>query len=381
MSRDCSASRPRPVGVVPALWGCALVLPLAAGCAQRRSGGPPAVPVSVATAEPRTVPFEVTAPGTVEPLQAVAVSAQVSGIVTRVRFREGDQVQAGDVLVQLDPRPYRNALQQAEAALARDLVQLANARRQVERYQSLARNEYITSEQFEALQTAAQALEATVKADSAAVDNARLNLEYTTIRSPISGRTGSLLIKEGNVVRAPGSGPLVTVNQMQPILVRFAIPAPYLPVVRRYQDRGLVVRAQPANDTTSLAGTLVFVDNAVDTTTGTILLKARFDNEDGKLWPGQFVTATLLLYEERDVIVVPQAAVVEAEGGNYVYVINSREQAETRPVTLGRSVGEDVIVASGLAPGETVVTDGQLRLVPGARVQIRNAANPRRGGS
>jgi len=335
----------------------------------------------VATAETRTVPFEVTAPGTVEPLQAVAVSAQVSGIVTQVRFREGEQVRAGDVLVQLDPRPYRNALQQAEAALARDLVQLANARRQVERYQSLARNEYITSEQFEALQTAAQALEATVKADSAAVDNARLNLEYTTIRSPISGRTGSLLIKEGNVVRAPGSGPLVTVNQMQPILVRFAIPAPYLPVVQRYQDRGLLVRAQPANDTTVLSGTLVFVDNAVDTTTGTILLKARFDNRDGKLWPGQFVTATVVLYEERDVIVVPQAAVVEAEGGNYVYVIDAQERAETRQVTLGRSVGEDVIVAQGLAPGETVVTDGQLRLVPGARVQIRNAANPRRGGS
>jgi multidrug efflux system membrane fusion protein len=151
--------------------------------------------------------------------------------------------------------------------------------------------------------------------------------------------------------------------------------------VRQYQERGLVVRAQPGNDTTSLTGTLIFVDNAVDTTTGTILLKARFDNQDGKLWPGQFVTATLVLYEERNVIVVPQAAVVEAEGGNYVYVINGEQQAETRPVTLGRSVGEDVIVASGLAPGETVVTDGQLRLVPGARVQIRNAANPRRGGS
>ena len=381
MNSSYRPGRSRRAGVVHAVWLCGLVLPLVAGCAKRRSGGPPAVPVSVVTAEARTVPFEVTAPGTVEPLQTVAVSAQVSGIVTRVRFREGEQVQAGDVLVQLDPRPYRNALQQAEAALARDLIQLANARRQVARYQSLARNEYITSEQFEGLQTAAQALEATVKADSGAVDNARLNLEYTTIRSPISGRAGSLLIKEGNLVRAPGSGPLVTVNQMQPILVRFAIPASYLPVVRQYQDRGLLVRAQPANDTTLLAGTLVFVDNAVDTTTGTILLKARFDNQDGKLWPGQFVTATLVLYEERDVIVVPQAAVVEAEGGNYVYVITAQEQAETRQVTLGRSVGEDVIVARGLAPGETVVTDGQLRLVPGVRVQIRNVANPRRGGS
>jgi len=365
------------VGVRAGCW-VLVAVPLGLACSNRRQGAPPAVPVTATQAEQRTVPFEITAPGTVEPMRAVAVSAQVTGIVTAVRFREGDDVREGEVLVQIDPRPYRNALQQAQATLARDLIQLANARRQVERYKGLAQSEYITSEQFEALETTSQSLEATIQSDSAAVDNARLNLEYTTIRAPISGRTGSLLIKEGNVVRAQGSGPLVTLNQTQPILVRFAVPAPLLPIIRQHQDSSLVVRVRPTSDTTSLSGTLIFVDNAVDTTTGTIMLKARFPNTDAQLWPGQFVTTTLVLYEERDVIMVPVPAVVEAEGGNYVYVVGEDNKAQTRPVVVGRTVGDDVVVTQGLTAGETVVTDGQLRLVPGARVQIRNLQAPAR---
>jgi len=367
----------RMVGVRAGCW-VLVAVPLGLACSNRRQGAPPAVPVTATQAEQRTVPFEITAPGTVEPMRAVAVSAQVTGIVTAVRFREGDDVREGEVLVQIDPRPYRNALQQAQASLARDLIQLANARRQVERYKGLAQSEYITSEQFEALETTSQSLEATIQSDSAAVDNARLNLEYTTIRAPISGRTGSLLIKEGNVVRAQGSGPLVTLNQTQPILVRFAVPAPLLPIIRQHQDSSLVVRVRPTSDTTSLSGTLIFVDNAVDTTTGTIMLKARFPNTDAQLWPGQFVTTTLVLYEERDVIMVPVPAVVEAEGGNYVYVVGEDNKAQTRPVVVGRTVGDDVVVTQGLTAGETVVTDGQLRLVPGARVQIRNLQAPAR---
>jgi multidrug efflux system membrane fusion protein len=350
-------------------------------CGDPREARQTSVPVTVARAEQRSVPFEIAAPGTVEPMRAAAVTAQVSGMVTTVRFREGDEVREGAVLVEIDPRPYRNALEQAEATLARDVVQLENARRQVERYRSLAQDAGIAAEQFESLQATAQGLEATVKSDSANLDNARLNLEYTSIRAPISGRTGSLLIKEGNVVRAQGSGPLVTVNQTRPILVRFAVPAPHLPMIRRYQDGSLVVRVQANNDTTELSGTLVFVDNAVDTTTGTIMLKARFDNADGALWPGQFVTSTLVLYEERDAVVIPIPAVVEAEGGNYVYVVDGDGKATTRPVVVGRSVGDDVIIADGLAAGETVVTDGQLRLVPGARVQVRNLQDPRQGGT
>jgi len=355
----------------------AVVVLGACGGQERQEG--PRVPVTVARAEQRTVPYEITAPGTVEPLRAAAVTAQVTGIIVSVRFREGDDVREGQVLAEIDPRPYRNALDQAEAALARDVIQLETARRQVERYRSLAQDASIAAETFESLQTTARALEATVKSDSANLDNARLNLEYTSIRAPISGRTGSLFIKEGNVVRAQGSGPLVTVNQTRPILVRFAVPAPNLPLIRRYQDSSLVVRVRANDDTTSLIGTLVFVDNTVDTTTGTIMLKARFDNADARLWPGQFVTTTAVLFEELDAVVIPIPAVVEAEGGSYVYVIGDDDQAATRPVVVGRTVGDDVIVTDGLQAGETVVTDGQLRLVPGARVQIRNVQDPRRG--
>jgi len=301
-------------------------------------------------------------------------------MVTSVRFREGDEVRQGEVLAEIDPRPYRNALDQAEAALARDLVQLETARRQVERYRSLARDASIAAETFESLQSTAQGLEATVKSDSANVDNARLNLEYTSIRAPISGRTGSLLIKEGNVVRAQGTGPLVTVNQTRPILVRFAVPAFNLPTIRQYQDGNLEVRVQANDDATARIGRLVFVDNTVDTTTGTILLKGQFANADDVLWPGQFVTATLVLYEQKNAVVVPLSAVVDAEAGSYVYVVGEDETAATRPVVVGRAIGEDVIVTDGLAAGETIVTDGQLRLTPGARVQVRNV-QPVGGGA
>jgi multidrug efflux system membrane fusion protein len=352
-------------------WVLAILL-VAVACSTGRQGASPPVPVTVARAEQTSVPFEITAPGTVEPMRAVTVTAQVSGIITAVHFREGDYVQEGSVLLEIDPRPYRNALRQAEAALTRDMIQLANARHQVDRYQSLAQTSGITAEQFESLQTAAHALEATLKSDSANLDNAQLNLEYTTVRAPISGRTGSLLIKEGNVVRAQGSTALVTVNQTDPILVRFAAPAPSLPLIQRFQDRRLEVRARAPTDSTDLTGTLVFVDNAVDTTTGTIMLKAEFDNSAGTFWPGEFVTATLVLYEERGVVVVPIPAVVDAEAGNYVYVVGEDDRVAMQPVVVGRSVGDDVIVTEGLTGGETVVTDGQLRLVPGAQVQIRN---------
>lgn len=370
-------------------------LALAAGCQEQRRGPPPAVPVTVTKVVRQQVPFEITAPGTVEAVRAVQVSAQVSGILTSVRFREGDEVEQGQVLATIDSRPYRNALQQAEAALSRDIVQLENARRQVARYQSLAQSEYVTDEQYQSLRTNAEVLAAAVKSDSAAVDNARLNLEYTVIRAPISGRTGSLLIKEGNLVRAPGSPPLVVVNQTRPIQVRFSVPAPYLPEIRRRFDDSLEMRVRTSTDTTQLRGRLLFVDNAVDTTTGTIVLKGRFDNDEGILWPGQFVTATLRLYSE-DVMVVPQPAVMIGDGSNYVFVVGADQKVTTRTIQVGRQVGDLIIVTSGLDTAETVVTDGQLRLTQGARVEIQapqdgvtatdgqpadsSASRPRRGG-
>ncbi len=352
-------------------WGL-VALVVVAGCREERRAGISAVPVTVAKAERRTVPFEVSAPGTVEPIRAVAVTAQVSGLVTGVRFREGDLVEAGQVLVEIDPRPYRNALQQAEASLARDLIQLDNARRQVERYQGLAQSEYITSEQYETLKTNAAALAATIQSDSAAVSNARLNLDNTTIRAPISGRTGSLLIKEGNLVRAQGGEPLVLVNQIRPILIRFAVPASFLPTIRARRGDELVVKAVPGQDSTELVGRLLFVDNAVDTTTGTILLKGQFANADGMLWPGQFATATLILYQEKDAILVPTPAIVAGEAGSYVFIVTPEKKAAVRTITVGRTVGEFQIVTSGLEVGETVVTDGQLRLTEGSTVDIKN---------
>src|SRR6185503_469231 len=214
-----------------------------AGCrTEQRRGGQQSIPVTVARAEQREVPYEISAPGTVEAINAVQVASQVPGIVTSVRFREGDEVKQGQVLFTIDSRPYRNALQQAQAALARDVVQLTNAQRQVDRYQTLAKSEYVTDEQYQALKTTADGLVATLQSDSAAVDNARLNLEYTTIRAPLSGRTGSLLIKEGNLVRAPGSGGMVMINQTRPIQVRFSVPANYLPEIRQRQAENLKVR-------------------------------------------------------------------------------------------------------------------------------------------
>ncbi len=349
-----------------------LTLLASSACSERARPPQPAVPVTVAKAEERPVPFEVTAPGTVESIRAVALASQVSGVVTSVKFHEGDEVTAGQVLFQLDQRPYRNALQQAEAVLARDLVGQINAQRQVDRYQALAKSEYVTDEQYQALKATADGLAATLKSDSAALDNARLNLEYTTIRAPISGRTGSLLIKEGNLMRAPGTGSMVLLNQTKPIQVRFSVPASYLPEIRQRQGENLKVRVTPGNDAhAALMGELAFVDNAVDTTTGTIMLKGRFDNAEGVLWPGQFVTATLVLYVQNS-IVVPAPAVMNGEQGPYIFVITPEKKAATRPVEVGRTVEDVVIVTKGIAIGETVVVDGQLRLTPNARVDIKS---------
>ena len=357
------------------LVGTILLLPLLA-CGGGRRQAPPPVPVTVAQAHYQDIPYDLTANGTVEPMRTVAVASQVSGMVMRVGFREGDDVAERQLLFQIDPRPYDNALEQARAALARDVAQLENAQAQVTRYEGLSQSKDVTTEQFDAMKTAAAAQAAAVQADSAAVANARLNLEYTDIRAPIGGRTGSVLVKAGNLVVASSTTPLVVINQLQPIQVRFAVPASYLPQVRQYAVTGteLAVTAEPANDSTGpLHGVLTFVDNAVDSTTGTIMLKARFANADERLWPGEFVTTTLRLYVQRQALIIPSSAIINGSSGSLVFVIGSDGRAATKDVTVGRSVGDDVIVDGGLAAGETVVTDGQLRLTAGAKVEIKPA--------
>src|ERR1700752_934596 len=264
-------------------------------CGSNRGAPPPQGPVRVARAERRAVPYELEATGTVEAIRAVDVMPQVNGTILRVNFREGDEVGAGQVLFEIDPRPYRAALQQSEAALLRDLTQARSAAREAARYRELAVTNTVTQEDYEQKQATADAAAALVQSDSAAASLARLNLDYATVRAPIGGRTGRLLLHEGNVVRA-GSDPLVSIVQIRPILVRFPVPATNLPALRKRAGQELVVIAMPSRDSAAaVRGVLSFVDNQVDTTTGSVLLKARFANQDKGLWPGEFVSVTLVL--------------------------------------------------------------------------------------
>jgi membrane fusion protein, multidrug efflux system len=358
-----------------------LVLLLLAACSDRDPAPPPPVPVTVATAERRDVPFELAATGQVEPLQTVAVQAQVGGILRRIAFREGQEVQRGQILFELDPRPYRAALDQAQAALVRDSAQAANAAQEADRYRSLAEKQYVTAQQYEQVQTNAASTQATLAGSRAAVEEARLNLQYATIRAPITGRTGSLLLREGNLVRANAEQPLVTINQIRPILVRFAVPAPNLPLLQEHRGKDIIVRAEPGGGGEPSEGSLTFIDNAVDTATGTILLKGRFPNDDGSLWPGAFVSVRLQLYVEPNALVVPSSAIVAGQQGSFVYVIQRDSSAATRAVTVSRTAGDYAIVNGDVQPGDRVVTDGQLRLRQGAKVQIKAAADTSRLGA
>jgi multidrug efflux system membrane fusion protein len=351
----------------------------ALGAACRKDAPPPrpSVPVTVASVEQRSVPQEISAIGTVTPIQTVAVRSQVGGTLMRVGFREGDDVRKRQVLFRIDARPFRAALDQAVANLARDQAQLTNARAQVTRYEELARNNLATQEQFDQMKANADALDAALKADSAAVQTARLNLEYTTIRAQIAGRSGNLLLREGNLIPANGPTPLVVINQLQPIAVSFSVPQQYLDDIQRFSARHVLdVRIRPANDSTAtLTGQLTFVNNQVDTTTGTIQLKATFPNGDRKLWPGEFVAVSLVLDVEQDVLTIPAQAVMTGQAGTFVYVLKDDGTARTQSVTVGRAADDLVVIATGLAAGQRVVTDGQLRLVPGARVTVKTGTS------
>jgi multidrug efflux system membrane fusion protein len=346
-----------------------------------RSTPPPAaptVPVSVASVTRGPAPNVVTADGVVEPMQTVRVAAQVSGLVTDVAFRESDTVRKGQVLFRIDPRPYAAALAQAEGNLARDVAQAANAGRDAERYDALVKQDYVTRSQADAQRATAAALAATVGADRAAVAKARFDLDNTVVRAPIAGRTGSLLVRQGNLVEANPAQPLVVINQIDPILVRFALPAlAFAEIQRRGLARALPVRVAPAaSEADTVSGWLTFVDNAVDTTTGTVQLKGKFANADGRLWPGQFVAASLQLDVQPDALLVPAAAVQMGQQGTYVFVVGSDDRAAMRPIDVGRTLGGAVVVTRGLAAGERVVTDGQARLGPGVRVRVVPNAPP-----
>jgi multidrug efflux system membrane fusion protein len=361
------------------LFLAALGLVGLAACGSRGGVAPPRVPVSVARVERRAVPYELDATGTVEPIRSVDVLPQVNGTILRVHFAEGNEVAAGQVLFEIDPRPYRAALQQAEGALLRDLTQAQSAAREAARYKILAATNTVTQEDYEAKQATADAAAAAVRSDSAAAAIARLNLEYATVRAPIGGRTGRLLLHEGNLVRA-GSDPLVSIVQLRPILVRFSVPAINLPALRQRAGQQFKTIVLPTRDSASaVQGILSFVDNQVDTTTGSVLLKARFPNHDGALWPGEFVGVTLVLGVQNDAVVVPNQAVMQGQQGTYVFVVNTDGTAATQPVTVERML-DSLSVVVGVPAGALVVTDGQLRLTPNAKVDIRGGPTTESAG-
>ncbi len=350
----------------------AVVAVAAAGCSKPPAQHDPVVPVQVAVAATISAPLTILANGSVEPLQTVAIQAQVGGTLDKVSFQEGDDVQAGQVLFHLDPRPFEAALRQAQANLARDVAQAQNAQRDAERYKTLADKDYVTKSQADQAASAAAATRATVLADSAAVDNARLSLNYTTIKAPISGRTGRLLVRQGNVVR-PNADPLVVINQLRPITVRFPVSQQDFPTLQRRSASGPVpVRVITADSgKVGDVGSLAFLDNAVDSLTGTVTAKARFENQRSELWPGEYVRVSVELSVQKGALAIPTRALIAGQEGSYVFVVGADKVAKVRQVSTGRAVGDLTTIDKGLEAGERVVVDGQSRLTPDAKVDAK----------
>jgi membrane fusion protein, multidrug efflux system len=391
-----------------------LLIAAFAGCGSKKGAEPgsgaaaaarPAVPVSVAEAVRETVPAEVHAVGNVEAFTTVQVKSQIAGQLLAVRFVEGGEINRGDLLFEIDPRPYREALRQAEAAVARDAAQLRqaeanlgrdraqakNAEAEAARYDELfkqgiaARNQYEqVRTTFDAMRESARASEAAIESaraslesDKAAVERAKLDLSYCEIRSPVAGRAGNLLVHPGNLVKANGDDAMVVINQIEPIFVTFAVPERHLEEIRARTSGGgkLAVEAAPTQEAgKSVRGALAVIDNTVDAATGTIKLKARFDNHERRLWPGQFVNVSLRL-ETSQQTTVPSEAVQAGQQGQFLYVVKRDKTVEFRPVAVGPTAGGRAVIEKGVAPGETVVTDGQLLLYPGALIQAVPAGN------
>jgi multidrug efflux system membrane fusion protein len=364
--------------VIPTL-SLALLL-LALGCSNKdavQAAKPqmPNAPVKVATVASRTMPVALQAIGNVEAISTVSIKAQISGQLVGVHFKEGDFVKKGQLLFTIERPPFEAALRQAEGTLAKDEAQALNSKLDAERYEGLGKQGVVSKQQVDAAGAASSAMAATVAADKAAVETARINLQYTSISSPIDGRTGAIGVKEGNLVKANDVPILVTINQIEPIYVSFSIPEQQLADLKQYQNlQSLKVDAAPQGSSQHFQGRLSFVDNSVDVTTGTIKLKATFDNGARVLWPGQFVDVSLTLKSQPNAIVIPTAALQTSQSGTFVYVINQDLTAQPQPVKIGWNAGDDTVIASGLQPGQRVVTDGQLRLTPGAKVDIKGGS-------
>ncbi|MCU0604373.1 MAG: efflux RND transporter periplasmic adaptor subunit [Desulfobacterales bacterium] len=334
------------------------------------------VPVKVAVAEQKAVPVQLQAVGTVEAFATVSIKSRIDGQLVGVHFREGQDVKKGDLLFTIDPRPYESAIKEARARLDRDAALAGKAELDAKRYAELVAKNFVSSDKFEQFRANAEALRATVAADRAALERAQLNLDYCFIRAPMTGRTGRLLVDQGAQIKAnDDKGGMVEIMQIMPISVGFAVPQQHLAAIKTHMAAGpLKVEADiPESELKPEAGTLSFLDNKVNTQTGTVLLKGAFANQDRLLWPGQFVMATLTLTTRGDAVVIPSVAIQVGQDGQFVYVVKPDMTVESRTVAPGMSVGDGVVVDKGLAAGERVVTEGQLRLVPGAKVQISNS--------
>jgi membrane fusion protein, multidrug efflux system len=356
-----------------ALFGALVILSLTAGCTTKTAQTAPifAVPVTVDKAVQKTVPINLTAIGSADAYSSVSIKGQVNAVLEEVHIKEGQFVRKGQLLFTLDARPFVAALAQAQGNLARDKAQAELNNVQANRYEQLYKAGVAPKEQLDTMKANADAQEAAVRADQAAVDSAQLQVDYCKIYAPTDGQTGALQVYPGNIVKQNDVPVLIVINQVTPIFIDFAIPEQYLGSVQKFMAQGrLSVEATPYGDTQAEKGYLTFVDNAVDNTTGTIKLKATFENADHRLWPGQFSTVLLRLAEDENATVVPSQAVQTGQKGDYVFVVNSDMAAEQRPVKVARVVGGESVISSGVEPGETVVTDGQLRLLPGIKVQI-----------
>ncbi len=332
------------------------------------------VPVVVVTAVQKSVPLQIRAVGNVEAYATVSVKSQVTGVLNQAHFKEGQDVKKGQLLFTIDPRPLEAALKQAEANLARDSAQLRNTREQVRRYAELVEKQYVSREQYDQIKTNADAAEAVVNADKAAVENAKVQLSYCYIYSPVNGRVGSLLVNEGNLVRVNDGAPLVVINQVNPIFVTFAVPEQHLADLKSHSAKGaLSVEASFASDEgRPERGKLDFIDNAVDRSTGTVKLKGVFANTERRLWPGQFVNVALTLATQSDLVVIPSEAIQVGQEGQHVFVVKEDNRVEMRPVTLARTNEGEAVISKGLSAGEQVVREGQFLLGPGSRVEVKD---------
>lgn len=354
-----------------------------AGCSEKnnaqaeaRKAAPAPIPVLATQVVEKRMPVRLHSIGTVEPISTVALKARVDGLITKVHVRDGQEVAQGELLFQLDPKPFETQMVRAQADLARDQAQLDHALVQERRYKELLAQGFVSSEAYAQVAANLRSLQSTVKAGESEVNRTRINLGYATLRAPISGRIGKVLLSEGNLVKANDTNALLIINQLAPIYVSFALPEKHLDEIRADKTRQAMRVEARLDDGRLLQGDLAFADNSVDATTGTIRLRGFFANADKSLWPGQFVDTWMTLREDAQALVMPAQAVQTGPKGQYAYVVNADSSSEMRAIVISRTDGEEAVIASGLKAGETVVIDGASRLLPGSKVSVKSADKP-----